>query len=118
MRVSMSAIGSVSMGSPARFGHAGDGALVRELAQADATDAELAEDRARAAAAPAPRVLADLEPLRAALLRDQRLLRHYWLPPAVANGRPSPRRRAWACSSVSAVVVIATSRPRIEATES
>ena len=38
---------------PARLRHAGDDALVRELAQADAAHAELAEDRARPPAAAA-----------------------------------------------------------------
>jgi hypothetical protein len=46
MRVSMSAIGSVCR-LPARFRHAGDRALVRELAQADAAEAELAGHVAR-----------------------------------------------------------------------
>src|SRR3954462_4293656 len=115
MRVSMSAMGSVNMALllPRRFGHAGDLALVRELAQADAADAELAEDGARAAAPPAARVGPDLVPLRPGGLRDHGLLRHYWEPPGCANGRPRPRRSAKACSSVSALVVIATSRPRI-----
>src|SRR5581483_11289213 len=43
MRVSMSAIGSVSIASPARFRHAGNRALMGEVAQADAAEAELAE---------------------------------------------------------------------------
>src|ERR671925_775021 len=74
MRVSMSAIGSVSIGSPARFRHARDRALVREVAQADPAEAELAEDRARAAAPVAARVVAHPELLRAPLLVHQRLL--------------------------------------------
>jgi hypothetical protein len=53
MRVSMSAIGSVSTASllPAGLRHAGDHALVRKLAQADAAEAELAENGAGTAAA-------------------------------------------------------------------
>src|SRR5690242_1851614 len=45
---------------PAALGHAGDVSVVRELAQADAAEAELAEHRARAAAAAAARVRAGL----------------------------------------------------------
>src|SRR5918994_191699 len=57
IRVRKSAIGSViDMGSPARLRHAGDEALVRELAQADAAQPELAVDRTRAPAAPAAAV--------------------------------------------------------------
>src|ERR671931_2498664 len=76
MRVSMSAIGSVSIGSPGALGHAGNHALVREVAQADPAEAELLEDRARAAAPIAARVVPHLEPLRTRLLDDERLLRH------------------------------------------
>src|ERR671933_726687 len=57
MRVRKSAMGSViDMALPARLRHAGDEALVRELAQADAAKPELAVHRARAAAAPAAAV--------------------------------------------------------------
>src|SRR5919206_4781761 len=75
MRVSMSATGSVSIGSPARLRHAGDDALVRELPQADPAEAELAEDGARPAAAGAARVLPHPVALRARLLDHERLLR-------------------------------------------
>src|SRR6476659_1446381 len=66
MRVSMSAIGSVSTSSllPTGLRHAGDRALVRELAQANAAEAELLEHRARAAALVAARVVPHLELLR------------------------------------------------------
>src|SRR6187551_879600 len=76
--VSMSAIGSVSISLllPAALRHAGDGALMRELAQADPAQAELLEDRARAPAAVAARVLAHLEALLALLLDDERGLGH------------------------------------------
>src|SRR5437016_5197526 len=76
MRVSMSATGSVSIAFllPARLRHSGNCALVGELAQADPAEPELAEHRARPAAAVAARVVARLEPLRALLLDDQRLL--------------------------------------------
>src|SRR5215208_4772377 len=57
MRVRKSATGSViDMGSPAALGHAGDVAVVGQLAQADAAQPELAVHRARTAAAPAARV--------------------------------------------------------------
>src|SRR6266540_1698488 len=71
MRASMSATGSVSIGSPAGLGHARDDALVGEVAQADPAEAELAEDRARAPAAVAARVVPDTEPLRPGLLDDE-----------------------------------------------
>src|SRR5919112_4588394 len=64
-RVRKSATGSVidmRCGSclPAALGHARDEALVRELAQADPAQPELAVDGPRAAAAAAARVLAGL----------------------------------------------------------
>src|SRR3954470_18194115 len=69
MRVRKSAMGSViDIGrSPARLRHAGDHPVVRELAQADPAQAELAVDGTRAAAAAAAGVLAGLV-LRGALL--------------------------------------------------
>src|SRR4051812_38084948 len=64
-RVRKSATGSVMdmvqrLLLPAALRHARDVAVVRELAQADAAQAELAEHRARAAAAAAARVRAGL----------------------------------------------------------
>src|SRR3954467_15538563 len=60
-RVRKSATGSViDMRLPAALRHARDVAVVRELAQADPAQAELAEDGPRAAAAAAARVLAGL----------------------------------------------------------
>src|SRR4051812_39435607 len=57
MRVRKSATGSViDMRSPARLRHAGDVAVVGELAQADAADPELGVPGAGAAAPPAARV--------------------------------------------------------------
>src|SRR4051812_4724024 len=57
MRVRKSATGSViDMASPARLRHAGDVAVVRELAQADPAQAELAVHGARPAAAATARV--------------------------------------------------------------
>src|SRR5579863_5879998 len=86
MRVSMSAIGSVSIGSPARFRHAGDCALMGELAQADPAKAELAKDRARAAAPVAARVVAHPVLLGSLLLDDKARLGHaLLLPPALAE---------------------------------
>src|SRR5262245_9443899 len=80
MRVSMSATGSVSMGSPRALRHAGDHALVGQLAQADPAEAELLEHGAGPPALVAARVVARLELLRARGLRDQRLLRHSSVP--------------------------------------
>src|SRR5262249_31077188 len=115
MRVSMSAIGSVSTCSllPARLRHAGDRTLVGELPQADSAEAELAEDRARPAAPVAARVLTHLVLLGSPLLDDERRLRHYCslLSPS-AKGRRRARSSARACSSVWALVVMVTSRPR------
>src|SRR3954449_1327250 len=80
MRVSMSATGSVSIVSffllPGALRHAGDDALVSELAQADAAEPELLEDGARPPAAVAARVVAHLVLRRPRGLDDQRLLRH------------------------------------------
>src|SRR5256714_12796531 len=115
MRVSMSAIGSVSTVSllPARLRHAGNRALMRQLAEADPAEAELAEGRARAAAPVAARVVAHLVLLGSPLLDDERRLRHYsFLLSPSAKGRPRACSSARACSSVSAVVVIVTSSPR------
>src|SRR3954469_22854261 len=88
MRVSMSAIGSVSTSSllPTGLRHAGDHAVVRKLAQADPAKAELAEHRARPAAPVAARVVADAVLLRPRLLDDEALLRHLPVPPAVVAG--------------------------------
>src|SRR6188508_293886 len=74
MRVSMSAMGSVSTVCllPARLRHSGHGALVCELAQADPADAELAVDRTRPAAPVAAAVRAHLVLGLALLLRDER----------------------------------------------
>src|SRR5919108_71318 len=57
IRVRKSAMGSLTaMRSPARLRHAGDEALMRELAQADAAQPELAVHRTRAPAAAAAAV--------------------------------------------------------------
>src|ERR1044072_1812189 len=58
IRARESAMGSVIdiARSPARLRHAGDVALMGELAQADAAEPELAIDRARASAAAAARM--------------------------------------------------------------
>src|SRR5579883_225575 len=104
MRVSMSAIGSVSIGSPAALGHAGDEALVRQLAQADPAEPELAVDGARTAALLAAGVRAHLEAGRAGLLHHQRRLGHALLLPPLAGEReaelagarrPARRSRRW-----------------------
>src|SRR5215210_7742170 len=117
MRVSMSATGSVSIVFllPRALRHAWDRALVRELAQADPAEPELLEDRAGSAAAVAARILPHRKPRCARGLGDQRLLCHYVSSSLVwpAKGNPRPRRSASPCSSSFAVVVTATSRPRI-----
>src|SRR3954453_15119690 len=79
MLVGMSAFGSVSHLSllPARLRHAGNRSLVRELAEADPAEAELAEDRARTAAPVTARVVAHLVLLGSPLLHVERGLRHY-----------------------------------------
>src|SRR5205085_5062445 len=76
MRVSMSATGSVSilLLLPGALGHAGDHALVGELAQADPAEPELLEHGARPAAAVAPAVVTHLELRGAGGLHPQRLL--------------------------------------------
>src|SRR4051795_4941296 len=81
IRVRKSAIGSViDMRSPTRLGHAGDHALVRQLAQAEPADAELAIDRAGTTTAPTTRGCAGLvlgRPLRG---DDLGCLGHAWVP--------------------------------------
>src|SRR6201986_4031377 len=88
MRVTKSAVGSViDIRSPARLRHAGDVALVRELAQGDPAEAELAVDRARAPAAAAARMGPRLVLRRAIRANDLGCLSHgsgsslssYWL---------------------------------------
>src|SRR5579885_2548883 len=115
MRVSMSATGSVStlFLLPGALRHARDHALVGELAQADPAEPELAEHGARPAAAVAAGVVAHLELRGAGGLHPQRRLRHFYCLPSAANGRPSAFSNARAWVSSVAVVVIATSRPRI-----
>src|SRR4029078_4427792 len=92
IRASMSATGSVSISLPARFGHARDDALMRELPQADPAEAELAVDGARASAAVAARVVAHLVSLRAGLLDAKRGLCHaVLLLPSVRRERHAER---------------------------
>src|SRR4030095_10581801 len=85
MRVSMSAMGSVIVtgrvppcprASPRRLRHAGDLPRVRHVAEADATETELAVDGAGTPAPPAARVRAHLELRLPLLLLDQCLLGH------------------------------------------
>src|SRR4051812_47905338 len=95
IRVRKSAIGSVMdmvRGPlPARLGHAGDVAGVRQLAQADPADAELAIHRARPAAATAAGVLARRVLRRSRLRDDLRLLRHQLLRVLTRPRLRSPR---------------------------
>src|SRR5512145_2389725 len=78
MRVSMSAMGSVSMSSslPARLRHAWNRALMRKLAQTDATQPDLPIHRTRATVAVAARVRTHLVLRLALLFDDERLLGH------------------------------------------
>src|SRR5262245_55576923 len=87
MRASMSATGSVNISSPRALGHAGNHALVRELAQADAAEAELAEHGTRPTASVAARVVADAELLRPLLLDAQGFLCHLLPFPSVRGER-------------------------------
>src|SRR4030095_8447762 len=73
--------------SPTGLGHAGDLSLVRELAQADPAEAELAVDGARAPAAAAAGVAPHLEPRRLRLLVDEWLLGHCLGFPSVLGER-------------------------------
>src|SRR5919201_4630540 len=98
IRVSMSETGSVSTALllPARLGHAGDEALVREVAQTDPAESELAVDRAGPSAPVATGVLPRPPLLRPAGLRDQALLRQLGIPP---KGRLPNRSRSPAAKS-------------------
>src|SRR3990172_11368330 len=86
IRVSMSETGSVMLIvsgdvlSPTGLAHPGDFPLEREFAEADTTQAELAEIRPRAPAALAAVVLPHRELGRPLLLLDQRLLSHATAP--------------------------------------
>src|SRR3954471_1841319 len=110
MRLSMSAIGSVSISFllPARLRHARNHALVSQLAQADPAEAELLEHGARAPAAVAPRVIPHLELLRLLLLDNERLPRHLLIPPVVAAERQAHRLQ----QRTSVVVGLGGSRDR------
>src|SRR5688572_1424472 len=96
IRVSMSAIGSVSMArSPTAFRHSRNGAFVCELAEANPAEAELAVDRAGASAAVAAGVLPHRVARLPCGLRDERLLCHLYVPlSSPANGNPRPRSKA------------------------
>src|SRR6266516_6291731 len=98
IRVSMSAMGSVSIVSllPGRLGHARNRALVRQLAQADPAQTELAIDGARPAAAIAASVLAGRETRLTLRLRDQGLLSQLGRTPLVFARRTGSRGRAGA----------------------
>src|SRR5918911_4668133 len=89
-RVRKSATGSVidMRRLPAALGHPGDVAVVRELAQADPAQAELAVDGARAAATAAARVLAGLVLGGPGLPDDLALLCHV----VALSVAPRPRR--------------------------
>src|SRR4051812_24601293 len=128
IRVRKSATGSViDMRSPARLRHAGDVALMGELAQADAAEPELAVHRPRSAAAAAARVGPRLVLRRARQAHDLGLLGHespgYAATgsparlskpagrPSREKGKPKPSSSANASVSVAADVVMVMSSP-------
>src|SRR3954451_3953612 len=78
IRVRKSAMGSVidMMRLPARLRHAGDETVVRELAQAQAAEPELAVHRARATATPTTRLRARLVLRRPVRRNDLGCLSH------------------------------------------
>src|SRR5512133_1107004 len=119
MRVSMSPIGSVKLIArsplPARLDDAGDLALQRALAEADAAHLELAQERPRAAAQRAAVVLAHRELQLAGGLRHLRKLRH-GLSLYCRNGMPRWRRSARPSSSFRAVVTTVMFSPLIFST--
>src|ERR1700748_3570678 len=116
MRVSMSASGSVivigaSLPSPARLRHARHFAGVDQFAQTHATQAELAEHGAWAAATLAARVAANLVLRLLALLLLECLSGHCYCP-SRRNGKWKASRSALPSALVRAVVTIVMSMPR------
>src|SRR3954451_11020048 len=102
MRVRKSAIGSVidiALDLPARLLDARDQALMRDLAQADAAQAELAVVRARATAALAAVVVARRIPRRARLLYTLGSLRHLFAAFRIFEGSVG-LFRLWRCICV------------------
>src|SRR3712207_844357 len=87
MRVSMSAIGSVTfIGSPARLRDARQVAQQGALPEADAAQRKAADVAARAPAHDAAVIGANREALVALRLGDHRLLGHgVWFPPPVSR---------------------------------
>src|SRR5215210_7323619 len=73
---------SIFHGLPTRLRHAGDGSLVRQLAEADAAEAEALVDGPGPSAAVAACVLARLKLLWPRGLRDQAFLSHAVGPPS------------------------------------
>src|SRR5439155_11401056 len=115
IRVSTSATGSVSISSllPRALRHAGDNALVRKLAQADAAEPELLEHGARPPTAVAAGVVPHPELRRSGGFHSQRLLGHYLSLPAAVIGWPSDVRCARVLSSVVDSVSLSLSRALI-----
>src|SRR3954449_8770806 len=115
MRVSMSAMGSVIVMlpplSPARLRHTGNLARMSKVAQAYATQPELAEHGARPSTPAAPGVRLHLVLGLALLLLDESLLGHSYCP-SRRNGNPKAASRARPSSLVRAVVTIVMSMPR------
>src|SRR5262245_31950950 len=89
MRVSMSAMGSVSMRSPARLGEAGYLPLAGEVAQAETAHPEAPEERARPPTERAAIVGPHLELGRARRLHHETCLRHRPSDPQARKGIPS-----------------------------
>src|SRR6187200_295078 len=94
MRLSMSAIGSVSISSslPAGLGHSRNGSLVREVAEADPAELVAAEHGTRPAAAVAARVGANAVLRLALLLHAERGLGHMFLRVPSLGGERHPER--------------------------
>src|SRR3954471_12735119 len=106
---------------PARLAHARDHPEQRQLAEADAAEAETAQEGARAPAATTAVLDADLELRLPLSLLDHGLTSHYSRAPVLSlprNGMPSSLSRANARSSRPAVVTNVMSIPLIVSIES
>src|SRR3954447_17738474 len=116
IRVSMSAMGSVIVigapPSPARLRHTGYLTRMREVAQTDSAQPELAEHGARPPTPATPGVGLHLVLRLALLLLDECLLGHSYCP-SRRNGNPKAASSPRPSSLVRAVVTIVMSMPRV-----
>src|SRR5438874_7023267 len=108
MRVSMSAIVSLVIGSPRTLLDARYLALAGQAAETDAAHAETAHVGPRAAADATAVVLLGGVPRRPQRFGDQRFLGHQLF----RKGMPKAASIDWPSASVLAVVTMQTSRPR------